>query len=68
MQAPEQKRDAAHQIEKNEASHGFPCQRMSVEGSGYRHLPVDQILLFRHAETNLTGEWFEPEAMLTAVR
>jgi hypothetical protein len=32
MQAPEQKRDAPHQIEKNEASNGFPVNKFGSKG------------------------------------
>jgi hypothetical protein len=42
MQAPQQQRHAAHQIEKNHGSHARLLPAIRVEGSGYRQSKPDQ--------------------------
>ena len=42
VQAPQQQRDAAHQVEQNQASHALSFPTIRVEGSGYRQSRGDQ--------------------------
>ena len=41
VQAPQQQRNAAHQVEKNDASHDVRFE-IRVESSGYRQMAADQ--------------------------
>ena len=42
VQAPQQQRHAAHQVEKNQASHARPIPALQIDGSGYRQTTADQ--------------------------
>jgi hypothetical protein len=67
MQAPEQERDAPHQIEKNEASHGFPVNKFGSKGQAIGN--YRWINSFISADWSKFGRrkiWFE--ATLTAGR
>src|SRR6266404_3763755 len=70
VQAPQQQRDAAQQVEKNQASHDHPLPDR-VERSGYRQTTGDQSFYSRGARkrglnSNVHREWFTRKAAPTA--